>query len=433
MARLIVGMTVTRGSLVISARAKLILMQQIIDELNALADECERLAKPIREEPLKSMVDRFTKALIQVKDAHSGSWLGYHAHLYYRNFVMPPAHDCFDSIYGRASSNWQAKDLHDVFDFMIRTSGNPDKSLLESESQNATAIGQVRYEDLMTILSVVLDVTKSTHIEELRDELRNKVVHFSIEKIADAQCPAGFASADQTAIAQGKVTPPHATLFGWLFQHQLSFQGLEQLSSIARRAAKYLERQEKLHPITSSPERIMVSRTPSSTQTDMTETEIKLRDAATQFDLAMKNIGEGDTFRSCINSFISNTRSVTFVMQKESSDVPGLKEWYEKRMKELAAQTPLLKFFNDKRVHTIHLGTVKPKLNTMKIEGDVNIDGEIVSADRIVGSVWRFEDADPKLFGFGNVPKMCEDYFRIVQHLVKEWLQKKKELESVMK
>lgn len=404
-------------------------MRQLIDELRMLADECEQLAKPIKNEPLKSMVDRFTKALMQVKESHSGSWLGYHAHMYYHGFQRPPAGDHFDEVYGRASSNWHSVDFDDVLNFMLRKAGNPDKALLESTSQHATAIGDIRREDLMTILSVALDATKSTHIEELRDELRSKVVHFSIEKIADAQCPSGFASADQVAISQGKITPPHASLFGWLFQHQLSFQRLEQMAGIARRAASFLERQQKLAPAASSPERVMVSRAPVASDTDLTETEIKLRDAATQFDLAMMNIGNAETFRSCINSFISNARSVTFVMQKESAELAGLKEWYEKRMKELAGQTPLLKFFNDKRVHTIHLGTVKPKLDTMKIAGDVDMDGEIVPADRVVVSVWRFDDADPSVFGFGNVPKMCEDYFRVVQTLVKEWLLEKRRLE----
>ncbi len=63
----------------------------------------------------------------------------------------------------------------------------------------------------------------------------------------------------------------------------------------------------------------------------MTETEMKLHDTETQFQLALSHIGEESTVRSCLNAFISNARSVTFVLQTESSD-PRLKSWYDSRM-----------------------------------------------------------------------------------------------------
>src|SRR3989338_7582120 len=90
-----------------------------------------------------------------------------------------------------------------------------------------------------------------------------------------------------------------------------------------------------------------------------TQTELKLRDAATQMKLAIKNMDDENILRSCINSFISQARSVTLVMQKESAYSPGLKNWYKNKM-EQRKQLPILKFFNDKRIHTIHIGNVEP-------------------------------------------------------------------------
>lgn len=92
----------------------------------------------------------------------------------------------------------------------------------------------------------------------------------------------------------------------------------------------------------------------------LTETEIKLRDAAIQLQLAVDHINDEDYFRACINSFISFARSVTMVMEKESSKNPELLEWY-KANTDVFANDPVMKFFNDQRVHTIHRGNVKPK------------------------------------------------------------------------
>jgi hypothetical protein len=64
---------------------------------------------------------------------------------------------------------------------------------------------------------------------------------------------------------------------------------------------------------------------------NVSETRLKLRDAATQMRLALKAPCDEEIVRSCINAFVSAGRSMTFVMQRESHDVPELKAWYEQR------------------------------------------------------------------------------------------------------
>ena len=93
----------------------------------------------------------------------------------------------------------------------------------------------------------------------------------------------------------------------------------------------------------------------------MTETEMKLRDAATQMKMALAHVAEKEIVRSCINSYISHARSVTFVMQSESAQNPELLSWYEAQMADLK-KMPLMKFFNAQRVYSIHKGVITPKL-----------------------------------------------------------------------
>jgi hypothetical protein len=60
---------------------------------------------------------------------------------------------------------------------------------------------------------------------------------------------------------------------------------------------------------------------------DITETQLKLRDAGTQMKLAIENNGNEDIFRSCINAYISAARSVAMVMEKESAVNSDLLVW----------------------------------------------------------------------------------------------------------
>jgi hypothetical protein len=106
--------------------------------------------------------------------------------------------------------------------------------------------------------------------------------------------------------------------------------------------------------------------------------------------------------------------------------MPKLMEWYENQMSGLK-ELPIMKFFNKKRVHTIHKGVVKPMKQILPIE-DLKING-ILQAGQGAMVVWQFEDMENFIPGSsGNVFRLCEEYFRILRSLVEEWCKKRKEL-----
>lgn len=162
----------------------------------------------------------------------------------------------------------------------------------------------------------------------------------------------------------------------------------------------------------------------------ITNTQLKLRDAATQMKLAIEHSRYEEIFRSCINSYISLARSVTMVMGKESSEYPELKSWYKKQTSSLG-NLPIMKFFNAQRVQTIHLGVVKPDSHSMPIS-NLKVNGVKVSKSGTgIASVWKFPDAKTYIPGdTGNVFRLCEEYFLILKKLVYDWLQQKALIES---
>ena len=158
----------------------------------------------------------------------------------------------------------------------------------------------------------------------------------------------------------------------------------------------------------------------------MTDTQLKLRDAAIQMKLALRQTTDDETLRSCINAYLSHARSVTFVMQKESGDNPELKAWYESQMARLK-ELPIIKFFNDKRTYSIHKGVVKPIKHEAPV-WDVKVNGVALPGQGKM-TFWQFDGVDEFIPGSsGGVLRLCEEYFKILRWLVIEWLKKRKEL-----
>jgi hypothetical protein len=87
-----------------------------------------------------------------------------------------------------------------------------------------------------------------------------------------------------------------------------------------------------------------------------------------------------------------------------------------------------MKFFNDKRTHSIHKGVVKP----IKQEGpiwDYKVNGIPAPPGRRSIVFWRFDGVEDYMPGdSGGVFRLCEEYFKILRGLVAEWLGKRKEL-----
>jgi hypothetical protein len=181
---------------------------------------------------------------------------------------------------------------------------------------------------------------------------------------------------------------------------------------------------------------------------NVSETRLKLRDAATQMRLALKTPADDEIVRSCINAFISAGRSVTFVMQRESQVAPELKAWYEQRQTRLA-QDPLFGFFNSQRVYSIHKGVIQPGKTVIGVR-DLEERTQIAATGKplkswsmilgreagpttMVGDVlfgtgpgqviaWRFDEVDAFLAGdSGNVFRLCESYYRALLALVEDW------------
>lgn len=180
----------------------------------------------------------------------------------------------------------------------------------------------------------------------------------------------------------------------------------------------------------------------------ITATQLKLQDAATQMRLAVAHHGTDVVFRSCINSYLSTSRSVTMVMEKESKDFhPDLLAWYKDQSGAMGA-APFFQFFNSQRVLSIHQGVVEPRKREWPVEnfrvlsGRLTATGELTSSWEILSEespadagdvvtvmpdgrmvAWIFEDFSSVWpHHSGNVLSLCELHYLSIKGIVQGWL-----------
>ena len=70
------------------------------EELLQMAEDLENLAVSSRQEQIQQPLERIKQAADDVGIAWSGSWLGYHASVYYRDFQTPPPGAHFNKGWG---------------------------------------------------------------------------------------------------------------------------------------------------------------------------------------------------------------------------------------------------------------------------------------------------------------------------------------------
>lgn len=172
----------------------------------------------------------------------------------------------------------------------------------------------------------------------------------------------------------------------------------------------------------------------------MSETRHKLEEAEYFLDQTRANVEDPKPFVFNLSAFLSASRSVTFIMQKEFKKCSGFDDWYANKQIKME-QCEDLTFFNKLRVATIHKAAVRPSRkaeagisDTMNISDSIAVrlidkDGNVVSeykseptqSDRPrhtevdIRYSWYFEERP----GDEGV-ELCMSYVEYLRNLVEE-------------
>lgn len=214
-----------------------------------IVSSCRSISEEIDSGPLHDVIQRINEAVRLIGRASSRSWIGYQANVYYRGFRNPPPGDHFSSEWGfqdafsnPTSDNWIEVSYEDVEEAVNELAGNPDLMPLKTRSAEAERAFRTYQSELIALLTVALEATRSEQIEELRGKAKELRSSLSANELASAEMPRRqvVTTRDSLALSQGLQPPPHVAISCKLEAMASPFHLIGELANVAEAASNYL-------------------------------------------------------------------------------------------------------------------------------------------------------------------------------------------------
>ena len=226
----------------------------VADQLFKIVATLETLGRALHDEELSKPLQFITDAAEEVGKAWSGSWLGYHSRVYYDGFAEPPPGARFSQEWGMKSTfafedtvgDWREYRFDDVISSIYQLAGNPDTSEQEQRSSSLKEDFDEAKSQILSILSVILEVRKDDKYLRDNAEKVEEMKVFGANDFIKAMRPTGqMISSDMPAIEAGLHTPPHISVLAKVHAIRYPFTACEKLSKLGRRIASHLANVEK--------------------------------------------------------------------------------------------------------------------------------------------------------------------------------------------
>ncbi len=222
------------------------------EELFQIAD---RLEKAADSKALTEAEDELTgiEAVVgRAEKAFSGSSLGYHAFVYYRDLNPPPPGAHFSSEWGLkrllgslgTQGDWIEHDPDEISKWLQDEAGNPDLASVKEASDEVLALFETHKSEACSILHIENADLSDTFLKALFDELEN-LQPLNTLQFARQFAPNPQMTRDEIAVGQGYKIPPHIQLKAEISSIRYAFRICKLASDICRKAASHIERQSK--------------------------------------------------------------------------------------------------------------------------------------------------------------------------------------------
>lgn len=201
----------------------------------------------------QASVEGAIKALHQIVEeisqSWSGSWIGHHAYLYYKDFERPPSEHRFDVEWGTArglAGTWYEVQF-DGMQKVIETQEGAAKldELFDMARSQRVALTALQ-EDIAIELSPIRGRKGFESEEELLDDLERHSWGLAADDIVRYQMPKTWMTRDQRAMAEGIKVPPHIMYDSKVLAVQSAFKANEDFCKKARRVLRQVVRKEEV-------------------------------------------------------------------------------------------------------------------------------------------------------------------------------------------
>ena len=182
-----------------------------VDELTEARDKLLQFAEAYDSSPETAALNAVWRRAAEIGKSSSGSWLGYQANVYYRNFEPPPSGAHFNVHFGTAGGHrdWVEHTGQEVYDLIVNAS---DQLALDAAQRQAgggiSLINSVKM-DTSSILTVYISEHDDTFVRRLADEIESIEVLNSAEIVHNRSPKRQVITQDMRAVQQGSWAPAH--------------------------------------------------------------------------------------------------------------------------------------------------------------------------------------------------------------------------------
>jgi len=223
------------------------------DELLEIADRLTDLSQKATASDVRGPLERLEEAATRVGKAWSGSCLGYHARVYYKDLKPPPPGAHFSPEWGLEESypiedttgDWVEYDPEHVETAIREIAGNPDVVPARELAASADALLRSSKPDVLSILTTSLADRPDTFLASLREKVEQTAIPSKAD-VLRRLLPAGpIMSRDSLAVSQGRQLPPHLSLLAEIIALRQAPAACDHLAELARKAGSHLARKER--------------------------------------------------------------------------------------------------------------------------------------------------------------------------------------------
>lgn len=227
-------------------------MSKISDELLHIAQELDLIRVKSELPEIKVPLEKLENAANQIEKAWSGSWLGYHSRVYYRDFQTPPPGAHFSQEWGLmryltdgTTGEWREYEYEQVREKIYELAGQPDLEAARKLAKQARNLISDKQAEIASLISTAQKYGDDPFIAKLGRDVEEIAIP-TATNIVKGYTPRGqFISRDTVAVGQGFQSPPHLDTWAESIANRVPYTVCETLSKIAKQAAAHLMRGER--------------------------------------------------------------------------------------------------------------------------------------------------------------------------------------------
>lgn len=227
----------------------------LYDELQGIAFELQEKSLQLENEGQKTALDNLEKAVYEVGKSWSGSFIGYHANVYYKDFICPPAKAHFSVEWGLDHSShiqgtvgdWQRYTSEDIENEILNRENIIDLTNLMMISKKTSDFFEDKKTEILSIISTYLTPKDDKFLNSLQKQIEDLIID-NEKKILQPMLPTTqFQTRDSEAAMQGSKIPKHLEILAKILSINLPFERCKNLSSLANKASNHIKRIEFSH------------------------------------------------------------------------------------------------------------------------------------------------------------------------------------------